>query len=199
VDARRIVLEHDGGADERGRDGRPAASAADEFRRAVESGRGALEASLREEYDARLAQERLRSEALLAGIRDNLANVLAAWEQDVLRLAMTIAGAILKREIAVDRDAVLVHVREALRHLVGVEKVKLRVNPRDEELLRQHRAEIFTATDSLRDMVIEADDKIEPGGCIAESESGNVDARVATQINRLEILLFEQNQQEPRS
>jgi flagellar assembly protein FliH len=77
--------------------------------------------------------------------------------------------------------------------------VKLRVHPDDESTLRQRRVEVSSAIDSLREVVIEADDKIERGGCIVESDSGNVDARLSTQLRSIELVLFEQKPPEAQS
>jgi flagellar assembly protein FliH len=57
--------------------------------------------------------------------------------------------------------------------------------------VREHRAAIASGSDSIRDMVIEADEKVERGGCILESDSGNVDARISTQLKKIEETLLD--------
>jgi flagellar assembly protein FliH len=157
------------------------------------------EKKLREEFGNQLMEERRRVEALLVNIRKQFTQVHEKWERSVVQLALAIARSIIKREVSIDKEIMLSQIREALHHLVGVEKIKLRIHPRDEEIVRQSRADLFSTSDSLRDMVIEVDEKIEPGGCIVESESGNVDARPSTQLTRIEAMLFDQMRQEARS
>jgi flagellar assembly protein FliH len=44
--------------------------------------------------------------------------------------------------------------------------------------------------DSVKEIVIEADGKVERGGCIIESELGNIDARISTQFALIEEALL---------
>ena len=168
----------------------------DEYQRGVEAGNAEAEARFKTEYDKLIAAERARVDGLMASIGHEFSQLHARWEQRVLKFALAVAKAIVKREVSIDHEIVLAQVRESLRHLIGVEKVKLRVNPKDEELLRQHRSAISSAADSLREMVIEADEKIEAGGCILESDLGNVDARLSTQIDQLEAMVLDQSHEE---
>ncbi len=102
------------------------------------------------------------------------------------------AGKILKREVTLENQVVLGQVHDALRRLTGVESVKLRVSPRDEALVRQERALLMTSSESVRELIIESDEKIEPGGCMLETASGTVDARLSTQLEQIEAALFGQ-------
>ena len=170
-------------------------SPAEEYQRGLKQGRAEAEQALREELVKEIAAEQGKIGTLLSSIWEQFSQLYERQEQEIVRCGLAVARAIIKREVAVDKGVIQLQVREALRHLIGVEKVKLRVHPSDEETLRRHRDEISSASDSLREMVIEPDDKIEPGGCILESESGNVDARFSTQLERLEAVLFEVNQQ----
>jgi flagellar assembly protein FliH len=171
----------------------------DEYQRGVEAGKSEASKELQIRFDGRIAEERKRIAALMTSIRNQIILLQNRWEHSVMKFSLSIAQLVIKQEVTVNREIVLGQVREALRHLVGVEKVKLRVHPDDEEVLRHRRAEVSSASDSLKEMVIEADDKIDRGSCIVESDSGNVDARLSTQLNRIESLLFEQRPTEAQS
>lgn len=171
----------------------------DEYHRGIEAGRAEATKELSVHFEGRLGDEHARVEAFLTSVRSQLLALHQQWEQSVMQFAFSVAQLIVKREVSIDKEIVLGQVREALRHLVGAENVKLRVHPRDEEIVRHRRADVFSISDSLRDMIIEADDKIEPGGCIVESELGNVDARLSTQLKSLEARLFEQKTREVQS
>ncbi|HCV44136.1 MAG TPA: hypothetical protein DGH68_11680 [Bacteroidetes bacterium] len=171
----------------------------DEYQRGVEAGKAEATKELQLSYDGQLAEERKRVGMLMANIRNQIMLVQTRWEQSVMQFSLAIARLVIKQEVAASNEVVRGQVREALRHLVGVEKVKLRVHPEDENIIRHCRADVSSASDSLKEMVIEADDKIDRGGCIVESDSGNVDARLSTQLDRIESLLFEQRGAETQS
>jgi len=111
-------------------------------------------------------------------------------EKDVIALATAIAKRVVAREIAVDESAVLSHAQEAIRKIIGVDKIKIHVNPSDEEYIREHRNGLSNYADSVKEIAIEPDSKVERGGCIIESELGNVDARISTQLQLIEESLL---------
>jgi flagellar assembly protein FliH len=110
----------------------------------------------------------------------------------VMTLALAVAERIVKRELRFDESIVLEQIKEAVRRVIGVERVKIRVHPDDEQTIREHRPELLMVADSVREVIIEPDPKIERGGCILESDSGNIDARLATQLEALETALMKQ-------
>lgn len=161
--------------------------------RALVQGRAEGRAEIREEMEKRLTIARTESDerigALMEGIAQQVRAFTASLEHDAYAFALAVAERIVKREIQLDDEIVVRQVREALRRIVGVESIKVRVHPDDEALIRSHRAALLALTDTTRDVVIEADHTIERGGCILESASGNVDARIATQLRQVEHAL----------
>jgi flagellar assembly protein FliH len=166
-----------------------------EYNRGYTTGFKAAEGRIRGECDQQLNEERLRIGMLLANVQEQLDTFEKRAERTVVRLAIAVAEQIIKREIAADRETVLRQIREALRRVMGVGSVRLHVNPADEHMVREHRAEVMGSSDSVREIIIEADDQIPPGGCILESESGNVDARLATQLKKIESALNDEGEE----
>jgi flagellar assembly protein FliH len=111
-------------------------------------------------------------------------------ERDLFRFALAVAERIVRREVMMDDATILRQVKDAIRRVVGVESIRLRIHPQDEAVVRQHRPGIIASVDSLRDVVVEPDAAVEPGGCIIDSSSGNVDARISTQLQQIETALF---------
>ncbi len=165
---------------------------AEEYRRGfqdgLEHGRSASAAAA----DQRLNEEHARVGAYLVTLRKECAKVTARLEQEAFRFAVAVAGKIVKREVTLDDEIALRQIQEGIRRVVGVESLKLRINPRDEAMVRANKALIMATTQSVRDIVIETDDKLDPGGCILETPSGTVDARVFTQLEQIEAALFGQ-------
>jgi len=160
---------------------------------ALEQGRAEGRAEAAEELEKRLVIARTESDerigALMEGIAQQVRAFTASLEHDAYAFALAVAERIVKREIQLDDEIVVRQVREALRRIVGVESFKVRVHPDDEVLIRSHRAALLALTDTTRDVVIEPDNTIERGGCILASASGNVDARIATQLRQVEHAL----------
>jgi flagellar assembly protein FliH len=166
--------------------------AQNEYEQGFTDGRARAEEEFERELESRIARERDQLFSLLDAIQTQYASFQQKAERTSIELAVAIAELILKRELATDREAVIRQIHEALKRVLGVERIKLRVNPEDEQLVRDRRSEILAESDSIREMVIEPDEAISRGGCIVESESGNVDALVSTQLHKIEEALLEE-------
>jgi flagellar assembly protein FliH len=161
-------------------------------------GRGRVEG--REEAEAGfkqvLADCRLQTDerigALLGAMGGQLRLFGESLEHGAYQFALAVAARIINREVAIDNDTIVRQIKGAIRRVVGVETIRLRVHPDDEEIVREHRAVFLSSAGNIRDMVIEVDDLLEPGGCIIESSAGNVDARISTQLSQVATALLDQ-------
>lgn len=152
-----------------------------------------LEEAIRTEVEflrARAEEEHAVLRSLMRSINERLDRLTGELERDAFRFALAVAGRILKTAVQEDREIVVRQVREAVRRVVGVESIILRVNPADEAVVREQRDRILSSADSIRQVVIEPDEAIERGGCIIETASGTIDARIATQLKQIEAVLF---------
>jgi flagellar biosynthesis/type III secretory pathway protein FliH len=165
------------------------------YHRGVEEGRVEAERRVTAGMADQLHRERERVDAWIEIMRQQFADLSTRMEKDALRFALAVAGKILRRQMTLDDEAILRQVREALHRVVGAEVITLRVHPDDEPMVRKHKGTFATA-DAVREMIIEIDGTIERGGCIIESPSGNIDARIATQLAQIESALFGQGQRE---
>jgi len=151
------------------------------------------EAAIRSEVEpqrARIQEEQAALLALTGSIQERLQRLSTELERDAFRFALAVAGRIVRAAVEEDREIVIREIREGVRRVVGVDSIILRINPADEPYVREHRETILTSADSVRQLVIEPDQAIERGGCIIETASGTIDARIATQLKQIEAALF---------
>ncbi|HET6976016.1 MAG TPA: type III secretion system stator protein SctL [Pyrinomonadaceae bacterium] len=125
---------------------------------------------------------------LLLEAREEREQALTGVERDVLRLAVKIAEKILGRELARDKKAVADIVATALRQARRNEMITLRVNPTDLPVVEQHRQR-FEHLGRNQFLDIVPDPAVATGGCVIESESGAIDAQLATQLRVIERAL----------
>jgi flagellar assembly protein FliH len=161
-----------------------------EFKAGFDEGRRHTEKHLRDEITRSLMESQKKFEQLLLAVQEESGRLQSAAEKNVVRLALAIAERVTKREITIDRGFVLRQINEGVKRVVGMNRLKIRINPKDEELVREYRTNILATSDAVNELVIEADETIAQGGCIIESDSGNVDAMIATQLERIEAALM---------
>lgn len=131
-----------------------------------------------------------RIAALLERIAQQTSRFMGTLEQDAYRFALAVAERVVKHEITLDESVVMRQIRDSMHRIIGVETITVRVHPDDETLVRSHRPVLLSSSDSVREIIIEGDDTVERGGCILESATGNVDARIGSQLRQIESALF---------
>jgi flagellar assembly protein FliH len=103
-------------------------------------------------------------------------------EEDVVQLALAIARRVVRRELAVDPDALHGLVIAALEKLQGQEISRVKVHP----------AHVATVSACLRQAVsggqveVLGDAAREPGAVVFETSRGNLDASVDSQLREIE-------------
>jgi hypothetical protein len=117
--------------------------------------------------------------------------VLAAMEPEIVHLAVDIAEKIVGMELATGRDIIAGIVRQGLATLKARDEIVVRVNPSEVEALKAHQSEYEAMIDGLKRFEIIADGAIEPGSCAIETNLGNVDARISTQLEAVRAGLDE--------
>jgi len=158
----------------------------EEFNRGYNDARTEMEQEIRKRVESQISERVSRFEKMIGQLSKELVTLRERSEKMIPALAIAIAEKIIRKQISVSNDIIIAQVRDAVRRVVGVEKVRVRVNPADEIILREHRSALLQEVDSVQDIIIESDEKIEQGGCILESDMGNVDARLTTQLSQIE-------------
>ncbi len=107
-------------------------------------------------------------------------------EKEIVGLCLAIARKVLQREVEARHDVVLDCVRNALKAVVAAGEILIRVNSKDMEVLHAHRAELVKYGDGIKGVKIEGDDNVERGGCVIETNYGEVDATISGIIGDIE-------------
>ncbi len=142
------------------------------------------------------AGERLESatQALAAALDEisRLRETLARnSRQDMLRLVMTVAEQVIRQQAAVDSGVVLKIIENALQESVRADHYRIRVNPADLAAVTEQKPLFLASISGLKNLHIEADASISAGGCRVDSEFGDVDATLETQLDTIRQALRE--------
>ncbi len=147
------------------------------------------ETNARADVQAQFSQEQALYRADIQNILDYMEGErVKVWEQfepQIVRMVSDMVRHIIKKEVAENDQLVLNTVRNTLRRVVEGNTLRIRVNPADLEVTRGYRAEILERLDGIRHLEILEDRRVGRGGCVMETESGNIDARIETQMQTL--------------
>jgi flagellar assembly protein FliH len=105
------------------------------------------------------------------------------FEELVIVTAYEIAKKVVQREIE-EKTIIDENIKVAINKIIGANEVRLKLNPNDVDELTDYSKGLLNNS-SFTKIKIEGDSKIERGGCLIETEIGNVDARISTQLMEL--------------
>ena len=114
---------------------------------------------------------------------------LQALEDDFLKLSIFLADKVIRKEVETDISWLKPMVKEALEVLGSVEQVVVLLNPVDYALLQNYRQDLELS--SRAELVFQQDASITPGGCLIETETGLIDARLERRLGKLAHHLLE--------
>ncbi|MBC7075222.1 MAG: hypothetical protein H5T98_03975 [Syntrophomonadaceae bacterium] len=125
---------------------------------------------------------------ILEEARKTKVAMMRSSEADIVSLAVAIAKKVIATELSINPEIIVNVLQEALDFIDHPKNVTVYVNPQDlEELLEALQSDAFSRIGSGSvSMDVRADKRISPGGCIVESETGAVDARLECRMAGVE-------------
>jgi flagellar biosynthesis/type III secretory pathway protein FliH len=119
----------------------------------------------------------------LGNLRQNTYRII---EQEVVELALAIARKVICREIEVDKEVVVCVAREALSKVEDPGNVKIKMNPSDLQFINETKYQLSELIGNIDNVTIEPVKNIRSGGCIIETNLGDIDARIEKQLQAVE-------------
>jgi flagellar assembly protein FliH len=108
------------------------------------------------------------------------------FERELVELALAVARKVVGQEVAANPGVVAPLLRDALGRLEQPGALTIRLNPDDVERLADLRPQLLKGLAEPGRVRFEADPSLSAGGCIIESEAGDVDARLEQRFRIVE-------------
>lgn len=93
-------------------------------------------------------------------------------------------------QAAIDKKIAYAVTREAIEQVKGRERLVVRVSAKDYEMVKDALNDPDTGGLSIKCTSVVADNLVQLGGCLIETEAGNLDARLEIQLQRLKETLL---------
>lgn len=103
-------------------------------------------------------------------------------EDKLIKLALEISREVIQDELMMKPEIVLKNVERAIGKVSDLEKVLIKVNPLDLDLVLPKQEYFRKLLPDVQDFIITGHYSIERGGCHIETNSGTIDAQVNTQL-----------------
>jgi len=117
--------------------------------------------------------------------------IIDETESQLVNLVLLIARKVIKVISENQKNVVINNVIQALRKLKSRGEVLIRVNLEDVELTSEHVKDFMRMVENVRSVTVVEDSTVDKGGCIIESDFGEIDARITSQMSEIEEKILE--------
>jgi len=122
---------------------------------------------------------------LLSSIENVKQELVTYNETHIVRLCYYMAKRIAMDEIAERRELILSVANQAIQNAQSEEEMTVRLSPADLQFIEQMKEKLPKEYDSLKRAKLDSSDEIRDGGCVVETNYGNVDATVEQRVEKL--------------
>jgi flagellar assembly protein FliH len=138
------------------------------------------------EYDQLIAE----AEDIRAQAEAEYRQLLEGAEADVVSLVMEVAKKVVGEEMTLNRQNLLVLVKDALQRCSNKEQVVLKVSAGDYDYIRANRDVLLSLAEGVGRLEIKKDLSLGAGACFVETPFGNIDAGIVTKLSKVEDAFY---------
>jgi len=113
-------------------------------------------------------------------------DIIDESETQIINLVIMIAKKVVKVISENQKNVVVNNVIQALRKLKSRGEVLIKVNIDDVELTSDHIKDFMRMVENIRSVTVVEDSTVDKGGCIIETDFGEIDARISSQLHEIE-------------
>ena len=117
--------------------------------------------------------------------------IVKRFEKEILDLIFEISKKIINFKIENDADSLKYTILKTIKYCSDEYKIKIKINPEDYEILKGFNINYITDKEDNRKIELVADDNVDRGGCIISTSSGDLDARIKSQLDQIHRALVD--------
>jgi flagellar assembly protein FliH len=112
--------------------------------------------------------------------------IIEVSETQLINLVLQIAQKVIKVISENQKNVVINNVIQALRKLKTRGDVAVRVNLDDVKLTSDHIKDFMRMVENVKSITVLEDSSVDKGGCVIETDFGEIDARISSQLREIE-------------
>ncbi|MDR2577903.1 MAG: hypothetical protein LBC70_03695 [Chitinispirillales bacterium] len=146
-------------------------------------------AAAEKKFNAEIAKLKDQTAKYFKQLETSKKEMIHGLENILLKFCMELTKKAVACELAINPNVVLAAIKKSLSMIADRDNILIRVAPGDLETASGSKDFLSSVTERLENVRIEEDARIGKGGCIVESNSGMVDARLGVQLEEIEVLV----------
>lgn len=112
--------------------------------------------------------------------------IIEESEGQLIQMVLQIAKKVVKVISENQKNVVINNIVQALRKLKTKADINIRVNLSDLQITTEHTKELIAKFERVNSITVMEDITVDPGGCIIETDFGQIDARISSQLREIE-------------
>ena len=132
-----------------------------------------------------------RTQVVLERAQDKRGEILSETEKEIIDLVLLISRKVIKVISENQRNVIISNVVQSLRKVKAKGNVIIRVNMADLKLATEHKQSFIQLMEGVKSVQVVEDSSVDSGGCIIETDFGEIDARISSQLAELESKILE--------
>jgi len=116
--------------------------------------------------------------------------IISQAEKAAVRLAIALAQRILRQEIKSDVSVILKMAEAVVSGLKEHDHITIRINPHDAKALRDLGYDLTSAFKDIHRLTVKEDPSVDSGGFMVDTQFGEFDGRIGSQLEVIEELLM---------
>jgi flagellar assembly protein FliH len=147
-----------------------------------------LEEGRKQAYQAHseeIKQSLVKFENLIRKISDMKTEILKFNESSMIDLIFQVGKSLALKELQFDREAILSLVRRAVEDNISEERITIHLSKEQFDFLEALRKEEKLEFGFLNKVGLEINSKIQTGGCLIETNYGEIDATIEQRLGKL--------------
>jgi flagellar assembly protein FliH len=113
-------------------------------------------------------------------------DIIDEAESQLIDLVLQISRKVIKVVSENQKNVVINNVVQALRKMKSRGDVAIKVNLADLEITTEHTKDFLRMVENVKSITILEDSSVDKGGCIIETDFGQIDARISSQLKEIE-------------
>lgn len=127
-----------------------------------------------------------RIHTILERAMDKRSEILDQTEAQIVELVLLISRKVVKTISENQKNVVISNIAQALRKLKTRSDVIIKVNLADLQLASEHTKDFVELAENAKHITVVEDSNVDRGGCLIETDFGEIDARIQSQLHELE-------------
>ncbi|MBK7104447.1 MAG: hypothetical protein IPH62_04095 [Ignavibacteriae bacterium] len=154
-----------------------------EYKKGIEIGKQVAEELLNEKHNQELIEQAEEFYKVLKTFEDKIKTYENNFHKIVINVSQKIAEKIIKREI--EQKSIITEILEQnLSKVIGANEITIKLNSTEFKIVEKTSKEQMSSI-GISKIRFEPSDSIAKGGCLIETEMGNLDARIDSQLNEI--------------